>query len=464
MTAAAERHPDRPVLAGAAAAARALPAGRRRRMIGAAREPARAVGGGPGRGGRAALHPRLPGASTSGPIRWPASCTRPLEVVPAVSVAPLASALLFPDARAQPLRVRLKAGAAEHHRGAAPRAAGRLSSPSPPACRSSWPPPATRSSWPSPSRPPRGKARPPARCGRWPRSGPVDEPPLAQRVELHRIPAHPHPDDAHRGRGAAGAGRPAPRRASASATSRAPATTSPPAWSGSATRWSSLDEAAPDRGAAGRLRRHRAGGARLQHQRPAALPPRPPAGLRAQGAAPWSSSTTPTTGSADLAGGHGPPALRHRPRPGHRREARRSRFEQPTHAVLNQPNKITPADFEGWVQERGLYFASNWDKGYETPLSMTDPGEDTPLQGQPAGRPPRPGAFVYTGLAFFRQLPAGVPGAYRLFANLIAHGRNTRLIAARGVAGRTAALPDLAEDLRPGAGRAGGRGGPLRRR
>ena len=92
------------------------------------------------------------------------------------------------------------------------------------------------------------------------------------------------------------------------------------------------------------------------------------------------------------------------------------------HAILNQPNKITPADFEGWVQERGLYFASTWDKGYETPLAFTDPGEEPLRGGLLVARHGR-GAFVYTGLAFFRQLPAGVPGAYRLFANLIAHGR-----------------------------------------
>ncbi len=100
------------------------------------------------------------------------------------------------------------------------------------------------------------------------------------------------------------------------------------------------------------------------------------------------------------------------------------RFEQPTHAILNQPNKITAADFEGWVQERGLYFASTWDKGYQTPLAFADPGE-APLRGGLLVARHGRGAFVYTGLAFFRQLPAGVPGAYRLFANLIAHGRTT---------------------------------------
>jgi hypothetical protein len=101
------------------------------------------------------------------------------------------------------------------------------------------------------------------------------------------------------------------------------------------------------------------------------------------------------------------------------------KFEQPDHAILNQPNKITPADFEGWVQERGLYFASNWDKKYETPISFNDPGEEALRGGLLVTRLGK-GAFVYTGLAFFRQLPAGVPGAYRLFANLVANGRNAR--------------------------------------
>jgi hypothetical protein len=92
------------------------------------------------------------------------------------------------------------------------------------------------------------------------------------------------------------------------------------------------------------------------------------------------------------------------------------------HPILTYPNKITAADFEGWVQERGLYFARTWDKGYATPLAMSDPGE-APLKGSLLVARHGRGAFVYTGLAFFRQLPAGVPGAYRLFANLVAHGR-----------------------------------------
>ncbi len=90
--------------------------------------------------------------------------------------------------------------------------------------------------------------------------------------------------------------------------------------------------------------------------------------------------------------------------------------------VLKAPNRIDAPDFDGWVQERGLYFADEWDPRYQTPLSMADPGEK-PLTGSLLVTSYGKGYFVYTGLAFFRQLPAGVPGAYRLFANLIALGR-----------------------------------------
>ncbi len=101
------------------------------------------------------------------------------------------------------------------------------------------------------------------------------------------------------------------------------------------------------------------------------------------------------------------------------------RFEDAAHPIFHHPNKLGPADFEGWVQERGLYFASNFDKGWEAPLSMADPGE-SPSRGSLIIARHGRGAFIYTGLAFFRQLPAGVPGAYRLFANLLAHGRTNR--------------------------------------
>jgi LmbE family N-acetylglucosaminyl deacetylase len=96
-------------------------------------------------------------------------------------------------------------------------------------------------------------------------------------------------------------------------------------------------------------------------------------------------------------------------------------FTEPGSPLLNLPNRIGPGDFEGWVQERGLYFAGSWDPRYSTPLSMSDPGE-TPKLGSLLYTRYGKGAFVYTGLAFFRQLPAGVPGAYRLFVNLITAG------------------------------------------
>ncbi|HSI89636.1 MAG TPA: hypothetical protein VK927_00905, partial [Adhaeribacter sp.] len=92
------------------------------------------------------------------------------------------------------------------------------------------------------------------------------------------------------------------------------------------------------------------------------------------------------------------------------------------HPVLNQPNKITAADFEGWVQERGLYFPDSWDQQYEAILSSNDPGE-TPKDGGLLVARYGKGHFVYTGYSFFRQLPAGVPGAYRLFTNLISLGK-----------------------------------------
>lgn len=94
-----------------------------------------------------------------------------------------------------------------------------------------------------------------------------------------------------------------------------------------------------------------------------------------------------------------------------------------THPLLTRPNRIQAADFEGWVQERGLYFAKPWAPEYETPLTMADPGE-APTGGSLLYARHGKGAFVYTGLSWFRQLPAGVPGAYRIFANLVSGGRS----------------------------------------
>jgi LmbE family N-acetylglucosaminyl deacetylase len=88
------------------------------------------------------------------------------------------------------------------------------------------------------------------------------------------------------------------------------------------------------------------------------------------------------------------------------------------HELLTRPNAIGPADFDGWVQERGLYFAETWDPKYTPIFSAADPDEK-PLEGSLLFAPYGKGRYVFTGLAFFRQLPAGVPGAYRLFLNLI---------------------------------------------
>ncbi|HTI71623.1 MAG TPA: LmbE family protein, partial [Candidatus Limnocylindria bacterium] len=97
-------------------------------------------------------------------------------------------------------------------------------------------------------------------------------------------------------------------------------------------------------------------------------------------------------------------------------------FLAPDHAVLNVPNKISPADFEGWVQERGVYFPNEWDKRFVPILACNDAGESPKNGGLLVAQVGR-GYFVYTGLAWFRQLPAGVPGAYRLFANLVSLGK-----------------------------------------
>jgi LmbE family N-acetylglucosaminyl deacetylase len=95
---------------------------------------------------------------------------------------------------------------------------------------------------------------------------------------------------------------------------------------------------------------------------------------------------------------------------------------QPLSPLLNTPNKITQADFEGWVQERGLYFANKWDEHYQTPLETHDSGEKD-LAGALLYTRYGKGAYIFTAFSWFRQLPAGVPGAYRIFANLISAGK-----------------------------------------
>lgn len=94
----------------------------------------------------------------------------------------------------------------------------------------------------------------------------------------------------------------------------------------------------------------------------------------------------------------------------------------PDHPALNTPNKISAADFDGWVQERGSYFPNQWDDHFVPILSCSDTGEPGKSGGLLVARHGQ-GYFVYTGLTWFRQLPAGVPGAYRLFANLVSLGK-----------------------------------------
>jgi LmbE family N-acetylglucosaminyl deacetylase len=94
----------------------------------------------------------------------------------------------------------------------------------------------------------------------------------------------------------------------------------------------------------------------------------------------------------------------------------------PDHPVLNTPNQITAADFTGWIQERGIYFPNQWDEHFTPILACNDPGE-APLKGGLLVATYGKGHYVYTGLVFFRELPAGVPGAYRLFANLVSLGK-----------------------------------------
>ena len=99
------------------------------------------------------------------------------------------------------------------------------------------------------------------------------------------------------------------------------------------------------------------------------------------------------------------------------------RFLDPKNTVLNYPNKLDVLDFKGWVQEQGLYYPEEWDKNFKTVISSNDKGEkpkDSAILVADYGK----GQYIYTGLSFFRELPAGVAGAYKLFANLISKGKN----------------------------------------
>jgi len=101
------------------------------------------------------------------------------------------------------------------------------------------------------------------------------------------------------------------------------------------------------------------------------------------------------------------------------------RIPDPAHAVLNFPNAIRAEDFNGWVQERGLYYWDKFDVKYAPILALRDPGEQELLGGLVYVRHGK-GVYIYTGLSFFRQLPEGVPGAYRLFVNLLSQGKATK--------------------------------------
>jgi hypothetical protein len=94
------------------------------------------------------------------------------------------------------------------------------------------------------------------------------------------------------------------------------------------------------------------------------------------------------------------------------------RFLAPNHPVLNYPNKITATDFEGWTQEQGLYYPNEFDKAFTPILSSNDKGEN-PTNGALLVAPYGKGYYIYTGLSFFRELPEGVSGAYRLLSNMI---------------------------------------------
>lgn len=99
------------------------------------------------------------------------------------------------------------------------------------------------------------------------------------------------------------------------------------------------------------------------------------------------------------------------------------RILNPDHELMSFPNKITANDFKGWTQERGLYFPSEWSDEFTTMISLNDKGE-TPKDGSLLVAKYGKGHYIYTGLSFFREFPAGVPGAYRLFANMLSIGKD----------------------------------------
>jgi LmbE family N-acetylglucosaminyl deacetylase len=101
------------------------------------------------------------------------------------------------------------------------------------------------------------------------------------------------------------------------------------------------------------------------------------------------------------------------------------RFLHPSHRLLNYPNRITSTDFNNWIQERGLYYPKEWDPRYTPIFSTSDPGE-TELTGGLLVANYGKGTYIYTSMVWYRQLRAGIPGAYRMFANMISYGRKVR--------------------------------------
>lgn len=104
-------------------------------------------------------------------------------------------------------------------------------------------------------------------------------------------------------------------------------------------------------------------------------------------------------------------------------EASPVKFVEPSSPALNWPNKITPKDFDGWIEERGSKFMHSWDSHYQTPLETHDLGQ-APQEGGLLIARYGSGVYVYTAYAFYRELPLGVPGAYRIFANLLSLAKN----------------------------------------
>jgi LmbE family N-acetylglucosaminyl deacetylase len=136
--------------------------------------------------------------------------------------------------------------------------------------------------------------------------------------------------------------------------------------------------------------------------------------------APYPALISPPTPPAK----EGAPPAAPRPLPRITDENSPVKFLKPDDPLLNRPNKITRTDFHGWVQERGLYFWTEFDPKYTSVLAMNDPGEP-PLNGGLVYTHLGKGMYIYTGIAFFRQLPEGVPGAYRLFVNLLSASSST---------------------------------------